>query len=396
MLSSMQSIPWYGYTAKNFQKMFDSLAVPIATANPNILKRWNNNEIWRPFCALTQDYLDSTPVFQDLVKTIAEDSEKLSIDERRARLQAYVDIYIPGYQVIYESEIIDYLNGSLEKRGDIERILGFRYGKDGRGAMPDRYYHALFCDRKLIVGNHHDILGHFVLLTIPEIREETEKLSQSFLDALIHLKKIQESSPQIREENRQFTESVQKVCRLSTLAWNLLQEKTYVKIEGYEGRTILNLIGAFNSVYNPIFSTRLPNKDVGQVSGALAFFNKNPMHSILMSPTELREFLGLTSNSASSECESLLAMHARLWIETVKASNISSRDLAMRVDQIVRKTLHSQFRRFKSIRKRWLAFSDEILSDEQLSLFFDRRQLLEFAKIYRLLGRALLAQKSGR
>ena len=384
----MKIANWLGLGPSDLKRVFSGMAVPVTTANERIIKSWREEMLWKPFQALTQDFAETSPEFQELIQSIHHGRKKISTNARRGLLQRFVDQRIPGYKVIYEAEFIDGLNKVLAEKGDTQRVLGFRYGKDGRGAMPDRYYHMLFCDRKLMVGNHHDILGHFALLAYPENRRLTEELSTNFLAALDDQYRLNNLPPAIRDSFQKEIQSLSRVLRLYTLSWNMIQEKLYLRVKNRSGKTVLNMIGAFNSVYNPIFSSSLPRESVGQVAGAIGFFNQERQRSIIMSPTEVKDFFQASEENQSQELQLAFSEYEKIWQSATAGRPVTTRDLAIRMSEIVNQTLHSPTRRLHSIRSRWLSFSDRILSDSLLANFFDSPTLMKFGEATMKIGAA--------
>ena len=363
---------------QHFTKAFDRLALPITTANENLVEGWSVNKVWKPYWATTSDYYYHNQAFADVISLLLRDTPYEGTDYYRQDLQKFVDQYLTGYKLIYEADILDALNEVMIKEGHAERVLGFRYGKDGRGSMPDRYYHLLFKNKYLVLGNHHDILGHLVLLADPEIRELTERLSIGFSAALEFQHQLRSSTNLPEREFNQQTEGLRKILRLYTLAWNLCQEKLYIVTQTQQQEPVLNLVGAFNSVYNTIFSDRLKDEQSLQVAGALGFFNRDPQHSILMPPQALKEYCQSIADGDS--VKDLLSAYEQRWTGLgLNPENKTSEHLATAFHNVIKNSLFKKSFFKKSNRQRWLELSNLVLADQELKAIFCKDSLLGFA-----------------
>ncbi len=368
------------WTSHQFRVAFENVAIPVTTANHQLIRGWKVEDVWESFWATIQDFYRHDKYCSQVLDIVMESSEQISTRQQRRKLKSFVAENIPGYQAIFESEILPAINSSLESEGLNERVLGFRYGKDGRGAMPDRYYQLLLKKKYLVVGNHHDILGHFILFCDPVIREVTEGLAREFSTALEFQHTLASKFSSAEEFNRR-TVFLRRALRLYTLSWNIIQEKLYLRLPEANGRSILNLVGAFNSVYNALFSDSLAKEKARDLAGALGFFHRDPLECILLSPKAMREYCTKDAGQVSAaDLRGALDRYEAVW-EKLGLGEVDTSEFYLRFEEIVLKTLLERKRYFsQSFRQRWESFSEAILGDVNFGRLFDKPALLSLAE----------------
>lgn len=377
MNMSVASNKW---TPHQFRLAFENLAIPVTTANHQLIRGWRVEDVWGSFWATIQEFYRHDKYCSQVLDLVMESSEQISTRQQRRKLKSFVAENIPGYQAIFESEILPAINASLESEGLNERVLGFRYGKDGRGALPDRYYQMLLKNKYLVVGNHHDILGHFILFCDPIIREMTERLAIGFSTSL-EFQHTWASTFSSGEEFSRRSVFLRRALRLYTLSWNIIQEKLYLRLPDSNGRSILNLVGAFNSVYNALFSDSLTQDKARDLAGALGFFHRDPLECILLSPKAMREYCTKDAGQVfSTGFQVALDRYEAVWLK-LGFGEIDTTNFCLRFEGLVLRTLLKRRGYFsRSFRQKWMNFSEAILKDADFSRLFDKSALLSLAE----------------
>lgn len=389
-------VPRFFWNAKNFCRGFENLMVPITTATERQLEGWEAREVWEPYWQSIQDYCRMNPMAQELISIImAPAFYSLSTAQHRRLIERWVEHSIPGYRVLWEPDLIPQLNRLLPAYG--ESTVGFQFGKDGRGALPDRYFQVLVKHKFLPVGNHHDILGHFLLFTIPHVREATEEIIANSVDSYFLFERMQRAlpprpraiegqpAPEMPEAYRgvwSVVNAFRPAMALSTYAWNLAQEKIYFSGKDFDsGERIFSLVGAFNTVYNTTLSGRLDEKHIESTTAALGIFNANARRCIVTPPLYIRhEFRSVMNDSLSAEVRNYENVLAGIgWKANPRAADIA--ELSARFTEIVRKSIYAKWGPVSQpMSLRWRKYGNLIAKDSELSRIFRADSMLKIAR----------------
>lgn len=399
---TITQVPRRLWTARNFVRGFKSLQVPITTATEGQIKNWKAEEVWDPYWQSIRDFCDTNVACVELISTVMAPAvnPKLTTLEHRALLQAWVDKYVSGYRIVWESDLVVELNKCLEPYG--EKISGFSYGKDGRGALPDRYYHLLARRRLFPVGNHHDILGHFLLFSDPQTRKITEQIIRVSAEGHnIHESMIafaRRTFPRDSQNGQRFDRGVlhpmRPVMALLTFSWNLSQEKLYYSHKANQAgeASSFSLLGAFNTVYNTTFSSRLPVQYAQSTVSGLGVLADTGNRNIIMLPSDMRRWLmGQAYENASpyyNELRANLDQAITAYAETLERvgwrrdpNQEEATAHAARFQKIVMDTLFAHWGPFRlSMRARWKRFGKAIQNDPFFSTILTRASMLKIAE----------------
>lgn len=395
-------VPRNLWTAHNFVRGFRSLRVPITTATEGQIKNWKPEEVWEPYWQSIKDFCDTNTACGELISSVMAPAANPSLTtvEHRELLQGWVDRYVAGYRIVWESDLVTELNKCLEPYG--EKISGFSYGKDGRGALPDRYYHLLARRRLFPVGNHHDILGHFLLFADPQTRRITEKIirvsaeGHNIHESMVRFARghFRRNTPNGQRFDRGVMHPMRPVMALLTFSWNLSQEKLYYshKAEGAGDKSSFSLLGAFNTVYNTTFSSRLPIEYASSTVSGLGVLADAGNRNIIMLPGDMRRWLmGNAYDNASahynqvrSELDAAITAYGETlervgWKKEPTQEEATAH--AKRFHDIVMSTLFASFGPFRlSMKARWKRFGKAIQNDAFFSRILTRQSMLKIAE----------------
>ena len=401
MVTSTNPVPKRFWNASRFVAGFENLRVPITTASEAQIPDWQSHEVWDPYWKSIRDYCQSHPASEQLISTVMAKTTNpnLGTQAHRDLFQQWVDRYVPGYRIIWETDLIAELNEALATLG--EKVSPFAYGKDGRGALPDRYYHLLAERKCLVVGNHHDILGHFLLFSDPEIRRITEKIVKVSADGhtlrqtFLNYQRVHFESDETQKQDfqRAVLDPLRPIFALLTYSWNLCQEKLYFSQAATDStNSKFSLLGAFNTVYNTTLSSRLPVNLAGATVNGLGIVANQSNRNIVMLPRDMRRWLIRPTSERDSEklkakrieLSQKIASYAQTlqrvgWKGDPDQSEATA--LSDRFRQIVIETLFAQVGPFRlPMEMRWKRFGKAIQNEPIFSKLLTREAMLQLGE----------------
>lgn len=206
--------------SKDIEKVFEVLGIPFQYREASLKQTSRIIEM-----TFTQ-FLDAFSSFkggEDLVKILSNPKEnQLGI---RKKLQEWTDENIPGYKL------------------DWSQTKKMTYSKEelANGFIEPSSYFTKLKQKKIPIGDHHDLLTHLFMFTLPEVRALTERLT------LVHQKIIDHQKKATDKNELQELESHYEAINF---IWELFQESFGLSYQK-NGATHLIILGGRASVLDP-------------------------------------------------------------------------------------------------------------------------------------------------